>query len=128
MIKYIRIRMAECNNPKLQAVNLIPPQLFSRYTTLSIYARDLRMREKNLKTQLRYGTRDVELWTKYRGENERYTLFPMEDIENDCQMPKFNHTARWNRKQERPPRRKVSPSRGDLGVPSMENSLNLSQS
>ena len=82
-------------------------------------AADMRVNDKTLKTQIRYGKRDVELWAKRRGSDERYYLIPMEEIEKDNRLPKFDHTARWNRKQERPPQRKVSPTRRRPDIPSM---------
>ena len=115
----IRTRMADCQNPSLWAVDFIPPQYYERYMALSRIARDMRSRDNQLKTQVRFGPRDVELVTKRRGSDERYTIVPLGSIEMDDQLPKYDHSIKWRRRQDRPPRRRVSPSRGEAYIPSM---------
>ena len=66
-----------------------------------MYARELRQKVGGIKTQIRYGTKDVELWTKVRGLYDRYEIMDMTEIEKDSKLPKFDHSLRWKRKQER---------------------------
>ena len=64
VIRDIRQRMAQCQDPDLQSQDFIPPQYYKRYIALSRYAQDMRYNNMNVKTQIRYGTNDIELWTK----------------------------------------------------------------
>ena len=121
-IKDIRSRMAQCRDPDLQLQDFIPPQLSKRYIALSKFAQDLRGKDNGMKTQIRYGQVDVELWTKRKCQDKRYDTINMEEIEMNERLPKFDHTIRWTRKQERPPRRQVSPTRMRPEVPSLRRS------
>ena len=107
-IRDIRTRMAECRNPDLSMMDFIPPQYFQRYIALSKRARDMREQNDSLRTQIRFGDSDIELFTKNRGENERYSKVPMEEVEADEPLPKFDHTIKWKRRDDRP-RRHISP-------------------
>ena len=118
-IRDIRGRMAMCRDPDLQLQDFIPPQYFKRYIALSKFAQELRLNDKNTKTQIRYGKCDVELWTKNRSQDERFSLMNMDDIEREQRLPKFDHTIRWTRKKERPPRRQISPTKVRAEVPSL---------
>ena len=60
---------------------------------------------------------------KIRGSNERYVLTKMEDIENEVDIPKFDHSVRWRRKDERPPRKSVSPTKTKPQIPSLGNNI-----
>ena len=118
-IRDIRARTAQCQNPDLQLQDFIPPQIFKRYIALSRFAHDIRSKNKNIKTQVRYGNKDVELWTKTRGEDERYERMEMEEVEREAQLPKFDHLVRWQKRPDRPPRRLISPTKSWPDVPSL---------
>ena len=118
-IRDIRARMAECQDSSLWAVDFIPPQYFARYMALSRIARDMRGKEKYLTIQIRFNQHDVELVTKRKGTNDRYEVMPMDLIEVDGPLPKYDHNIKWRRKLDRPPRRHVSPNRGEVEVPSL---------
>ena len=118
-VKDIRNIMAECQYPDLMAVDFIPPQYYERYIAQSRYAKDMRYEDSSVKTQIRFGTNDVELLTKTRGSNERCAVVPMEVIESKNPLPKFDHKIQWKRKEERPPHRKVSPNKVRAVVPSL---------
>ena len=111
--------MAECQDHDLYAVDFIPPQYYDRYIALSRFAKDIRLKDKKVKTQIRFGQKDVELLTKTRGSDERYEIVPMEEIKSTNPLPKFEHSKKWSRREDRPPRRRVSPNRGRLEVPSL---------
>ena len=122
-IKDIRAKMAQVQDSELQMQDFIPPQIFKRYTALSKFAHALRTNDNTIKTQVRYGDRDVELWTKKRGLNERYTQMDMKMIQQDEQLPRFDHSIKWTRNTEIPPRREVSPTRHRAEIPSLGKTL-----
>ena len=101
-IKDIRSRMADCRDPDLYCMDFIPPQYFSRFTALRKFATELRQKNNSTKTQIRFGNHDLELWTKTKGTNERYEIVPLEIIEENNTLPKFDHTKKWTRKVETP--------------------------
>ena len=109
-IRDIRSRMAEVRNPDLTMTDFIPPQYYQRYISLGKRAREMREKDTGLRTQIRFGDTDIELFTKRKGENERYTKVPMEEIEAEEQLPKFDHSIRWRRRDDRP-RRYISPAK-----------------
>ena len=109
-IRDIRSQMAECRDHDLQNIDFVPPQLYSQYMALGRYASEFRQKYSNMKTQIRYGWKDIELWVKEKGSDERFRIVNMEDIEEKEKLPKFDHTVRWRRKTDRPPRRRVSPT------------------
>ena len=100
--------MAECHDPDLTMCDFIPPQYYQRYIALGRRAREMREKDAGLRTQIRFGDKDIELHTKRKGSNDRYVIFPMGDIEYDELLPKFDHTLKWNRRDDRP-RRHISP-------------------
>ena len=108
-IRDIRARLAECRDERLNAIDFIPPQYYARYTALGRVAKDIRDKDRSMKTQIRFGQSDLELYTKRKGSDDRYTPVPLDTL--DAELPKFDHSLRWRRRDDRPPRRKVSPTR-----------------
>ena len=121
-IRDVCARFAQCRDSDLQIQDFIPPQIYKRYMSLSRYAKEQRDTQCDLKTQIRYGTKDIELWTKIRGTDDMFSQMNMEDVERTEQLPKFDHSVRWTRKKERPSRRQVSPTRSKAVVPSLRRS------
>ena len=121
-INDIRIRLAECRDPELVSMDFIPPpQYYERYSALAKYAQELRSDNKSIKTQIIFGKSDLELMTKTRGTGNRYETIPMEEIERKTNLPKYDHTIKWTRKQERPLRRRLSPTKEKPQLPSMKS-------
>ena len=48
------------------------------------------------------------------------------DIEKEENLPKFDHSLRWKRKTERPPRRQVSPTKISATPPSLRTNHPMS--
>ncbi len=66
---------------------------------------DRRKRDSNLKTQIRFGQADIEIFTKYKGSKEGYRMVDMSDFLYDETLPQFDHNIKWKRKQDKPARR-----------------------
>ena len=58
-----------------------------------------------MKTQLRFGNRDIEIFVKYRGDNTPFKKIKISDITDPDLVPSFDHSIHWKRHQDRPPRR-----------------------
>ena len=68
-IHEIHVRVANCRNPAIATRNFIPPQFYGMYMHISRACSTLRSENTNLKTQLRFGSRGLELHTKERDES-----------------------------------------------------------
>ena len=66
-IKEIRFRRAACGNDNLVVRDFIPPQYHERYMALARKAAERRTEDPELKTQIRWGNKDVEMFTKKEG-------------------------------------------------------------
>ena len=66
-----------------------------------------RAMDANLKTQLRFGRHDVELYIKTKGSNTGYRFEKMEDFLDMTQVPTFDHRVKWRKTTDQPPRRIV---------------------
>ena len=83
------------------------PNFFERYMAINRACSDQRAADPNLKTQLRFGNHDVELYTKFRGEKSGFKQTKLSDFLDTSTLPNFNYKVKWRRFKEQPPRRKV---------------------
>ena len=107
-IHEIRLRIAESRHPDIIARNYIPPQIYERYMSISRLCTIMRSNDSNLKTQLRFGHRDIDVMTKEKGSKEPYKYVPLVELTNLQDLPKFDHSRRWAQRVDRPPRRKIN--------------------
>ena len=114
----IRKRIAERQNSEIFARNYIPPQYFARYCAMNNIAQDMRSENTEIKTQIRFGESDIEIWTKTRGDA---LPFKQEKISDNIMkdIPPFDYSIKWRKKVDKPPRRKLSPLVGRITVPSL---------
>ena len=108
--KNVRRRIADCQNPAIRTREFIPPQFFNRYNVISKFAKDLRDENKDLKTQIRFGNSDIILLTKTKGTDDPFTIMELMEIEKVITIPDIEYNLQWNRKNDRPPFRNVSPA------------------
>ena len=66
-IKEIHIRMAECKNPELSMNNFIPPGFYDRFMAANSKCSEVRKKNPDIKTQIRFNESDIEILTKVRG-------------------------------------------------------------
>ena len=67
LLREIYFCKADSQNDKLFVRIYVPPQVYKRYMALSKECAEQRWYDKELKTQIRYGHRDMEIFTKYKG-------------------------------------------------------------
>ena len=104
-------RKAEIQRDDLILKNYIPPQLFARFTALNRICKDRRSENTNLKTQVRFGTKDLEVLIKKKGENEPFTKVDLKNFIGENTIPKFDDSLKWRKNTDRMPRRQVTNSR-----------------
>ena len=107
-VKELHVRRAENRNEEILVRNYVPPNLYERYMALNRECTGQRAADPNLKTQLRFGTHDVELFIKYRGEQSGYRQIKLSDFMDTNNLPSFDHKVHWKRFVDQPPRRKVT--------------------
>ena len=106
-IRELHIRRAESRNDRLTVRNYIPPSFYERFMSINRLCADARAQDPNLKTQLRFGRQDVELFTKYKGGELGYRLVKLEEFLDTTKIAPFDHKVKWRRVTDQPPRRKV---------------------
>ena len=121
-IKDIQSRVAEVRLDEVSTRIYIPPQYWARYSALSNYCKRLREDNKNLKTIIRFSEKDVEVLVKDRNMEGQYKVVPLMEIEKTEDIPKFDHSIQWRRRQDRPPKMKVKPVLTKIVPPSMKQS------
>ena len=109
-------RKAEIRRDDLILKNYIPPQLFARFNAINRICRDRREEDRNLKTQVRFGDKDLEVLTKTKGENEPFVKTDLKDFIGEARLPLFDDSQRWRHQKDRKPRRRVTSSRHNSPV------------
>ena len=119
MIRRIQRRIAEVQREEIESRCYIPPQFWDRYSALNQHCKELRSRNKDLKTLIKFSSTDLEVWCKDRSKDEHYSILQMEDIEKISNIPKFNHNLVWKKRSDKPARRKPVLTAGKIVPPSL---------
>ena len=123
-VKEVFVRRAESGNDNLVVRCYIPPNFHERFMAINKICMEKRQDEPDLKTQLRFGYKDVEVYTKYRGDNTGFRKVTLSEFTDVTTLPKFNANLKWKRFQDRPPRK--SSHWEDLGArPSTAGQTNI---
>ena len=105
--KELHIRKAESQNDRITVRNYIPPNFYETFMFLNRICTQKRAENVDLKTQLRFGRSDIEIYTKTRGENTGFKPVKSNDFTDVTLVPQFDYTMKWRRFEDKPPRRKV---------------------
>ena len=73
---------------------------------LSRECADRRRTNKDLKTQIRFGKRDIELFTKEKGKGEAFKKVDLGDFMDTKNLPPYNHKISWKIHAEKKFRKK----------------------
>ena len=60
-----------------------------------------RAEERDLKTQIRYGARDIEVHTKMKGTGEGFKKTNLVEFMGENQIPTFDHTVKWKKRADK---------------------------
>ena len=105
LLREIHRRKAESRNDEIELRNFIPPQMYMRYTSLNKICTERRQQNKELKTQLRFGMRDVEVFTKSKGSGAGFKKVELKDFLGEDYIPAYDHNIKWRKKEDRKVRR-----------------------
>ena len=111
-IRDIYTRREECRNDKTVVKNYIPPQYFERFMALNRLCSRRRSEDSSLKTQVRFGERDLEVLVKTKGEDTPYRVVDLEAFADNEEIPEYDHNIKWRRQEDRMPRRRVASNQG----------------
>ena len=110
-IRDIYRRKAEIKRDDAMLRMYVPPQFFAKFTALNKICKSKRQEDGRMKTQLRYGKDDLEVWTKMKGDDEPFSLVNMKEFVDGHEVPDFDDKMKWHSHRDRQPRRRVSSSR-----------------
>ena len=100
----------QCCSYKTIVKNYIPPQFFYHFSALNKLCKVRRQEDNSLKTQIRFGEKDLEILTKEKGSEEAFQVEDLRTFIGDCIIPEFDYRLKWKIQTDRPPRRIVSSS------------------
>ena len=83
-IKEIHFRRAASSNDDLVTRDFIPPQYHARYMAIQKRAAEKRGMVGYLKTQVRWGEGDIEIYTKVKGSQEQFKEERLERFHGGC--------------------------------------------
>ena len=112
-IKDIYRRKAEIRRDDTILRSYVPPQFYERFVTLNRICKEKRDQNSDLKTQIRFGKKDLEILTKTKGTDEPFTKVDLNDFTEGTIVPEFDHKISWKQKTDRIPRRRVTSSRSN---------------
>ena len=115
-IKDLFKRKAECKRNEAVLRNFVPPQIFERFVGLNKICATRRKENQGLKMQVRFGSRDLEVLTKYKGSEEPFKTTSLQDFLGDDDIPGYDDTIKWKWNKDRAPRRRVTSSRSSRPV------------
>ena len=107
-VRGIFMKKAELRNDNITLRNYIPPSFHDRFMHLNAICTEKRKAEPGLKTQLRFGRRDIEVFVKTRGEEGGFKKVKLEDFTDVSGIPEYNHEIRWKRYVDKLPRKATS--------------------
>ena len=110
-IREIYKRKAECKREEVMLKSFVPPQIFKRFVALNKICGERRASDRRLKTQVRFGAKDIEIWTKEKGTEEPFSLTPLRAFLGTDSIPDYDDEIKWRKVRDREPRRRVSSSR-----------------
>ena len=99
MIREIYTRKANSQTDEMMIRNYVPPQLHARYMALTRQCTQKRAENPNLKTQVRYGHKDLEIFIKIKGSEEGYKKTCLNEFMGNNNLPPYNHSIKWKKKK-----------------------------
>ena len=116
-------RKAMSQNDDLIARDYIPPQLHERFTAIAKRAAELRGENKELKTQLRWGENDLEMFVKIKNTEENLKKVDLHEFMGTANLPDINLSIKWDKESMGLQRRKLNFEKKLIPLPSLVDKL-----
>ena len=112
----VHFRRAASGNDELQVRDYVPPMLHSRYMAIANRAKEVRGEKPQLKTQMRWGEHDIEIYTKERGTKQGYKKTDLKGFMGENFLPDIDLAVKWQLRAPGLSRRKLNfgKTRGEL--------------
>ena len=107
-VKELHYRRAASEDESIITRDYIPPQMYARYMAIAKVATLKRSEDKTLKTQLRWGERDIEIFVKTKGMDEPLRKMNLKDFMGENVIPELDNSIKWKAQQNGKPRRKLN--------------------
>ena len=120
-VKEVHYRRAAAANDDLIVRDYIAPQYYERYMALGRRAAQLRAEDKTLKTQLRWGSRDIEIFTKTKGAEDMLKKVDIKTFMGDKSLPDFDMKIKWKVRDDFRERRQLDFSKRRSPPPSVRS-------
>ena len=98
------VRKAELQNSEITLRNYIPPNFYERFMHLNQICTQKRSEDPELRTQLRFGRKDIEVYIKIKSEETGFRKISLEQF-TATQIPPFNPEIKWRKYTDRLPRK-----------------------
>ena len=106
-IHEIYMRKAEMKVEDITVRNYVPPNFHARFMHLNTVCTNMRQKDPSLKTQLRFGKKDIEVHMKHKGDDGGFKKVRLEDITEVAEIPQFDSKIKWRQYQDKPPKKEV---------------------
>ena len=80
--------------------------------------KEKRTNDNNIKTQIRFGKHDLEVFTKNKTSGEAFKITMLDDFLDKSKLPTFEHSITWKKNVDRAHRKKFDYSKRKLAMPS----------
>ena len=120
-VREIYYRKALSENDDLIVREYIPPQFYDRWMAISRKATQVRANDKQIKTQMRWGMKDIEMFMKTKGSQEPFKKTYLKSFMEDEKLPDFNMEVQWKTRREGKPRRQLNLACKRTVLPSLVN-------
>ena len=117
-VKEIHYRKALSGNNDLIVRDYIPPQYHARYIALRKRATQMRAEDHLLKTQIRWGLKDVKIFTKEKGTQDQFCKQDLKDFMGEVPLPAFDTRIQWEVRKDNQPRRQLDFKKSRVALPS----------
>ena len=106
-IKELHHRRAVVGDEDIMIRDYVPPQYHDRYMALVRRSKEKRNEDRSLKTQIRWGHKDVEIFTKQRGTEERFQKAGLKEFMGENVLPEFDTNRVWKERKDTGLRRRI---------------------
>ena len=121
LLREIYRRKAESMNENITIRNYVPPQIYSRFKELNKICKDKRTMNTELKTQIRFGHKELEIYTKLKGAEEGYSKMDLHEFLEGKILPDFDHNIKWKSNENSNLKRTMRYGKDTAGLPSLHS-------
>ena len=105
-IKELHYRRAAANNDEFILRDYVPPMYYERYMAIGRRATEKRAEDRTMKTQMRWGSKDIEIFVKKRGTEEQYKRVNLNEFMGEVALPAFDNSKVWRARRKNGLRRR----------------------